>query len=74
MYSEVDKQVLPPVFLSMVAVVVILAILLRKKSERVRAIPSAIVALLLLFIEVVKQRWNLLGEFDYYLLPFHYCH
>ena len=73
MYSEVDKQVLPPVLLSIVIVVAILAILLRKKSERIRAIPCAIVALLLLFIEVVKQRWHLLGEFDYFYLPFHYC-
>ncbi len=73
MYSEADKRILPPVFLTMVAVVAILAILLRKKSERVRAIPMSIVALLLLFIEVVKQRWNLLGEFNYYYLPLHYC-
>ena len=73
MYSEVDKQILPRVLLSMVVFVAILAILLRKKSERIRAIPCAIVALLLLFIEVVKQRWNLLGEFDYFYLPFHYC-
>jgi hypothetical protein len=73
MYSEVDKRILPPVLLAIIVVVTILALLLRKKSERVRAIPMAIVALMLLFIEAVKQRWNLLGEFDYYFLPLHYC-
>lgn len=72
-YTEYDKSVLPLVLLAMVAFVAILALLLRKKSERVRAIPCAIVAIALLFIEIIKQRWNLNGEFDLFFLPFHYC-
>lgn len=72
-YTEYDKSVLPPLLLAIVAVVAILAILLRNKPEWVRAIPTALVAVALLFIEVVKQRWNILGEFDPYHLPFHYC-
>ena len=72
-YSEIDKQVLPRVLLAMIVFVAILAFLFRKNSERVRAIPCAMVALTLLSIEIVKQKWNLLGEFDYFFLPFHYC-
>lgn len=72
-YSEYDKRILPLAFIIMVALVVLLAVLLRHRSEQVRGIPTAIVAAALLFIEVLKQRWNILGEFDYYMLPFHYC-
>lgn len=72
-YSEYDMRILPQVFLVILFVVVILSFLLRRKSERVRAIPTAIVAVMLLFIEVVKQRWNLRGEFELFHLPFHYC-
>ena len=72
-YSEADKAVLPVVFLAMVAVVAILALILWRRSERIRAIPTAIVAIALIFIEIVKQRWNILGDFDLYFLPFHYC-
>ncbi|MBE6531285.1 MAG: hypothetical protein E7679_04250 [Ruminococcaceae bacterium] len=74
-YTEYDKSVLPLVLLVIVAFVAILALFLRKKSERVRAIPCAMVAVALLFIEIVKQRWNLIGEqgFDRFFLPFHYC-
>lgn len=72
-YSEYDKKVLPILFLSIVALAVVLAILFRRKSERIRSIPTAIIAIALLFIEIVKQRWNFLGDFDLYCLPFHYC-
>ncbi len=72
-YSEYDKRVLPLVFLAILAVAVMLALLLRRRSERVRSIPTAVIAITLLFLEIVKQRWNYLGEFDLYCLPFHYC-
>ena len=72
-YSEFDKRVLPPIFVIILAFVILLVVLLGRKSERIRSIPTAIIALILLFTEVVKQRWNFLGEFDYYYLPFHYC-
>ena len=72
-YSEYDKRILPLVFLAIVAVALILGFLLRHRSQRVRAIPTAVVAVALLFIEAVKQRWNLLGEFDPFNLPLHYC-
>lgn len=72
-YSEADKTVLPLVLLVMVAVVAVLAFVLRHMSEHVRAIPTAIIAVVLIFIEIVKQRWNILGEFDLFYLPFHYC-
>ena len=60
-YSELDKRIMPVLLLVMIAAVATLAFLLRHQSEQIRAIPTAVVALLLLFIEVVKQRWNLIN-------------
>ena len=72
-YTEYDRQILPPVLFSILFIAFTLAFLLRRRSERVRSISSAIVAALLLFIEIIKQRWNILGEFDHFYLPLHYC-
>lgn len=72
-YSEYDKKVLPLLLLAMILISVVLAIFLRKKSERIRSIPTAVIAVFMVFIEIIKQRWNLLGEFNYFYLPFHYC-
>ena len=72
-WSVYDKQVLPVVFLCILLASLALGLLLRRCSARVRGIPMAVIALALLFIEIVKQRWNLIGEFSYYNLPLHYC-
>lgn len=72
-YSEFDKKILPPVLLLIIVVAITLALLLKDKSKRVRSIPTALIAIALLFIEVIKQRWNIRGEFNYYHLPLHYC-
>lgn len=72
-YSEHDKILLPLTLFGIICVASLLAVILRRKSVRVRSIPCACVAVALLFIEVIKQRWNILGDFNYHFLPFHYC-
>ena len=72
-YSEYTKRVLPFMFLAIVLLSCILALALRNKSERVRAIPTAIVAIILIFIEIVKQRWAFSSEYDMFYAPIHYC-
>ena len=72
-YSEYDVKVLPTVLAAIILVSVILAVALRRRNKRIRAIPTALIAVTMLFIEIVKQRWNFLGDQDPYILPFHYC-
>ena len=72
-YSEYDIKVLPAVLAAIILVSIILAVALRRRSERVRAIPTALIAVALVFLEIVKQRWNILGDQDPYILPLHYC-
>lgn len=73
LYSENEKRILPLVFLAIVLVALILAIALRCRSEHIRSIPTSCIAIILLFFEIIKQRWNILGDFNHFYLPFHYC-
>ena len=72
-YSEYDKRVLPLALLIIIIIALSFAILLRGKSEKIRRIPTSAIAILLIVMEIAKQKWNTMGEIDYYLLPFHYC-
>lgn len=72
-YSEYDKIVLPLTLLAIILAVSLVAVVLRNKSESIRSIPTKAVTVFMLFIEIIKQRWNLLGKFDAFYLPFHYC-
>lgn len=72
-WTAYDKRFLPPALFGILFLSCLLGFLLRRRSPQVRAIPTAAVAVVILFLEVVKQCWNILGEFDYFLLPFHYC-
>lgn len=78
MYSEGDIVAIPAALAVMVAVTLLLTLLLRKRTGWVRALPTAIVTLLLLLLEIEKQRRNLLGQFypygyDRFAFPLHYC-
>ncbi|MBO7292391.1 MAG: hypothetical protein J6V07_00475 [Clostridia bacterium] len=78
MYSETDAVVIPLALAVMLVIALSLALLLRRREGWVRAIPTAIVALLVVLLEVEKQRQNLLGQFyeggySRYGMPLHYC-
>ena len=59
------------------AVMLLLAVGLKlwlgKKSFRVRMIPSQIIAVLLVLLEIGKQALSLKQGYDLYCLPFHFC-
>lgn len=78
MYSETDAVVIPVAFFVMAAVSLLLALLLRKRTGWVRALPTALVATLVLLLEIEKQRQNIAGVFyedgySRFALPLHYC-
>ena len=72
-YTASDARVLPAFFALLLFAAIVIALLLRDKPRWMRRIPTVMIALALLFIEGVKQRWNILGGFDPYMLPLHYC-
>ena len=59
-----------------VAVMIIIALILRKvlkKDEKIRMIPIQILTCILLVMEVGKQALSLAQGYDLYCLPFHFC-
>ena len=72
-YSEAEKTVMPLAFLVLFIFSLLLTLFIRRKPIKLRSIPTATIAVLLLFIEAVKQIRNFCGEFDSFYLPFHYC-
>ena len=78
MYSETDLVVIPLSYSVMLAVSLLLSLLLRGRSGWVRALPTALVAILVLLLEIEKQRRNIAGVFyadgySLYAFPLHYC-
>ncbi len=78
MYSSADAVMIPLMLSIMLVSSALLFLLLRHREGWVRSLPTAAIALLVLLLEIEKQRRNLLGiyatdGFDYYALPFHYC-
>ena len=63
-----------PAFIVFIALALLIARLLKNKSERIKYIPLQVIAVILLVLEVGKQiysAWD--GSYDLYSLPFHYC-
>ena len=72
-WTEGEKQTLPLLFAVMLLFAALLALLLRRCPRWMRGIPTALVALAVLFLEILKQRWNAEIAHDPYRYPFHYC-
>lgn len=72
-YSEAEKIVMPLALLTLIILSLFFTLLLYRKPTKMRSIPTVIIAVLLIAIELVKQIRNLCGDFNSFQLPFHYC-
>lgn len=73
LWTKEHALTLLPALAVMIILSVVLRILLRNKSEKIRMIPIQTVALLLVVIEIGKQAISLYRGYDLYHLPFHFC-
>lgn len=63
-----------PAIVVYIVVAILLAKLLKGKSEKVRYLPFQIMATVILVLEIIKQIDNIdENGYDLYALPFHYC-
>lgn len=74
MWTQTHFWQIIPTFAVMIALAIVLAIVLRGKSEKIRRLPFQILAVGLLVLEVIKQI-DSFGEdgYNFYALPFHFC-
>lgn len=73
LWSQQHLQTLLPAVAVMIVIAVLLRKMLIKKPHYIRMIPLQIVAILLFLIEVGKQVTSFSRGYDLYHLPFHFC-
>lgn len=71
-WSQADKIVIPLTFLGAFVISLIITLLLKNKSEKVKNIPFIVISIIILVLEVIKQCKNL-PNYNYWSLPLHFC-
>ena len=74
MWTKWHFYTIIPTFIVLIGLAILVAYLLRNKSEKVRVLPFQIMAVALLAFEIAKQIYNIDDDgYNLYALPFHYC-
>lgn len=72
-WSEVNVKTTIPVFFGMLLITLILRRLLKDRDDRIKNIPFAVIAAVLLVMEVWKQVWEFTHGYSLYAIPLHFC-
>lgn len=72
-WSKDEIIVLPIMLIVIILIAVILGVALRKRSDKIRAIPLQIIAIVVLVLEIIKQIINIVEGYDTWTIPLHYC-
>lgn len=73
MWTNEEKYILPLTLGIIIIVSLILCLLLRKKSEKIKNIPLAIITIVMLVMEVVKQILSFKEGYSTWTIPLHFC-
>ena len=73
LWTQEHLKTLLPAAVLMVAAALVLRHFTGKKNEAIRMLPIRIIAVLLIFLEVGKQAVSMVGGYDLYSLPLHFC-
>ena len=57
-----EKVLLPLMLLGIIILAIILGILLKNKSERIKSIPLIIISIIVLILEIIKQILNIASK------------
>ena len=73
MWTREHLITLLPAVAVYIVIAVVLALILRNKSEKIKMIPSMIIGLSLLALEIGKQVYAFNHGYDLFVLPLHFC-
>lgn len=73
LWSPEHIKTLLPAAVIVIILTVLLRLVLKNKSEKVRMIPIQVVACLIVLLEIGKQVLSAQRGYDLYHLPFHFC-
>ncbi len=73
-WTDSEKLVLPITLLIIVAISVVIFLLVRKKSAKIKRIPFIVIACLIISLEISKQIFYIsTNNYSYFILPIHFC-
>ncbi len=72
-WTEAEGTVLPIALIMTLFISILIAYLLRKKSELIRRIPLMIITAITLTLELVKQILYIMSGYDLWAIPLHFC-
>lgn len=72
-YGKAELIVLPSMLVGIVIVAIVLGLLLKNKSEKVKNIPFILITVSLIVMEIIKQVKRFEAGYDYWSIPLHYC-
>ena len=73
LYTKEELIILPIMLLSIILISIILYFVLRNKSDKQKNMPLAIISVLILILEVIKQYKGITTGYSNWMLPFHFC-
>ena len=62
-----------PSFIAMLSIAILLSRLFKEETEFIKMLPIRLIAIILIFMEVVKQSLSIYEGYNTYYLPFHFC-
>lgn len=72
-WTEADKRVLPIALLVIIILTLVVYIIFRKKSDKIKNIPLIIITISMLVMEVAKQTISIRQGYDLWHVPLHFC-
>lgn len=73
LWTKEHAITLIPTFIVMVGVAILMAYLMRNKSDKIKMIPIQVIAILLIILEIGKQTLSIIEGYDLYFIPLHFC-
>ena len=72
-WTDADKKILPIAILIVINLTLIIHIIFRKKSDKIKNIPLIVIAATMLIMEVAKQTISIRRGYDLWHVPLHFC-
>ena len=72
-WTRLHAMTVIPAFMVFLGCAVVLARIFRNETETMKLLPIRIIAVVLVFIEIIKQWQSVKDGYSLYHLPFHFC-
>ena len=72
-WNKSEMIILPLMLLFILLITIILGLLLKNKSQKIKSLPLLVLSIIVLVLEITKQIENIVDGFSWWAIPLHYC-